>query len=335
MLFIHEYPDWTQFRYNTKMVIKSLGQARLEQGRLLGSMEALSSEHRKTAYSAVIKKEIESSYEIDNHLQEIKNEIPYPILNTYTSFLENTSTPLSEEHLFRIQQNLCQMPSKKWRQDPMLISNQNEDGSLTNYKTLAPERITQEMNLFFQWFNDSSKDQVLVAALAHFRFVTIHPFPQGNGRVARLISDIALARSENSSLRYYSLSSAILNHKKQYMEILKRTQSGDGDLTEWLLWYIQSLQIAISDSINIYQKILKQAQFWNSYSQISFNDRQKKILHQLLLNDTEEKITTTFWAKTNQCSTDTALRDIQDLLNKHILEKDSPKGRSTSYHVKK
>jgi len=173
-----------------------------------------------------------------------------------------------------------------------------------------------------------------VAALAHFRLVTIHPFPKGNGRIARLVSDIALAKSENSSHRYYSMSSAILNDKKQYLEILKRTQSGDGDLTEWLLWYIQTLQNAIEESLNTYQKILKQAQFWNAHSQVLFNDRQRKMLHQML-NDFKEKITTSYWASLNNCSADTALRDIQDLLSKNILEKESSKGRSTSYRIKK
>ena len=334
MLFIHEYPDWTQFRYNSKLVTKVLGETRLKQGRLLGSMEALNSDLIKTANSAVIKKEIESSFKIDNRFQEIQEQIPSNIIETYTSSLHNFNVPLTEDTLFKIQQNVCQMPSKKWRQDPMLITSQSNDGSFYNYKSIAPERISQEMNLFFLWFNDPSKDQVLVAALAHFRLVTIHPFPRGNGRVARLISDIALAKSEDSSNRYYSMSSAILNDKEKYMEILRRTQAGDGDLTEWLLWFTQTLQNAVSVSLHVFQKILKQSQFWNAHSQVIFNDRQKNTLH-LLLDDSEEKLTTSYWAQINECSTDTALRDIQDLLSKNILEKESSKGRSTAYRIKK
>jgi len=334
MLFIHEYPDWTQFRYNSKLVTKVLGETRLKQGRLLGSMEALNSDLIKTANSAVIKKEIESSFKIDNRFQEIQEQIPSNIIETYTSSLHNFNVPLTEDTLFKIQQNVCQMPSKKWRQDPMLITSQSNDGSFYNYKSIAPERISQEMNLFFLWFNDPSKDQVLVAALAHFRLVTIHPFPRGNGRVARLISDIALAKSEDSSNRYYSMSSAILNDKEKYMEILRRTQAGDGDLTEWLLWFTQTLQNAVSESLHVYQKILKQSQFWNAHSHVLFNDRQKYMLH-LLLDNSNEKLTTSYWAKINQCSADTALRDIQDLLSKNILEKESSKGRSTSYRIKK
>lgn len=334
MLFIHEYPDWTQFRYNSKTVMKFLGETRLKQGRLLGSMEALNNDLAQTANYAAIKKEIESSFKIDNRFREIQDQIPPNLIETYTSSFNDFMLPLSEERLFKMHQNICQMHFKKWRQDPMLLTLQNEDGSYSNYKTLAPERVAQEMNLFFKWFNDPSKDQVLVAALAHFRLVTIHPFPKGNGRIARLVSDIALAKSENSSHRYYSMSSAILNDKKQYLEILKRTQSGDGDLTEWLLWYIQTLQKAIEESLNTYQKILKQAQFWNAHSQVLFNDRQRKMLHQML-NGFEEKITTSYWASLNECSADTALRDIQDLLEKKILEKEAYKGRSTSYRIKK
>lgn len=331
MLFIHEYPDWTQFRYNSKMVMMALGETRLMQGRLLGSMEALSADFRKSANSAVIKKEFESSFEIDGRNHELQQHSTATLIQDYIRLLDNFSTPLTEERLFKLQHHISQLPLKKWRQDPMLISANNKEGF---YKTLSPERIPREMQQFMEWYNDSSKDQVLVAALAHFRFVTIHPFPKGNGRLARLISDVALARSEKSVARYYSMSEAILNEKEQYFEILKRAQSGDGDLTEWLLWFTKIMRKALNQSLQVHQKILQRAQFWNANSHLIFNDRQRLMLIQLL-DGFEEKLNTRSWAKINKCSTDTALRDIQDLLKKNILEKDAAKGRSTSYQIKR
>ena len=175
-------------------------------------------------------------------------------------------------------------------------------------------------------------DLVIKAGIAHLWFVTIHPFDDGNGRIARTITDMQLARSDESPQRFYSMSNQILTERKRYYNLLEQTQRGDGDITAWLEWFLTCLENALVNSRVILESVLAKAKFWERHSQMSLNDRQRLMLNKLL-DDFEGKLTSSKWAKIAGCSQDTAIRDIQDLINKGILRKEAEGGRSTNYEL--
>jgi Fic family protein len=189
------------------------------------------------------------------------------------------------------------------------------------------------MKAFLDWINgERGIDPVLKAAVAHLWFVTIHPFDDGNGRIARAIADMQLARSEQSPQRFYSMSAQIRQERKAYYEILERTQKGDLDITEWLTWFLACLSQAFDGTESILAGVLKKARFWEKHAGDTLNDRQRDMLNRLL-DGFEGKLTSSKWAKVEKCSPDTALRDITDLLQRGILVRDEGGGRSTSYSL--
>lgn len=192
------------------------------------------------------------------------------------------------------------------------------------------------MNAFLAWFNedggDTDLDDVLKAGLAHLWFVTIHPFDDGNGRIARAIADLTLARSEHSSQRFYSMSAQIREERKAYYDILEATQKGNLNITPWLEWFLGCLDRAFEGAEIILAVVMKKARFWEEHGSQSLNDRQRLVVNRLL-DGFEGKLTSSKWAKLAKCSQDTALRDIDDLATRHILVKDPARGRSTSYSL--
>jgi len=196
------------------------------------------------------------------------------------------------------------------------------------------KRMQAEMKKFLNWFNsDVPLDGVLKAAVAHFWFVTLHPFDDGNGRLARAIADMQLAKSENVNQRFYSMSTQLLADRKDYYKQLELTQKGDLDLTAWLVWFLDCLLRTLNNTEHSLSKVLTKAKFWEKHHQTVFNKRQVDMLNKLLDNF-NGKLTTSKWAKMQKCSQDTALRDVQDLVEKNVLEKEEAGGRSTSYCVK-
>ena len=191
------------------------------------------------------------------------------------------------------------------------------------------------MRKFVEWFEkEHSMDLVLKAGVAHLWFVTIHPFDDGNGRIARTIADMVLARSERSPQRFYSMSAQIRQERKEYYEILEATQGGELDITRWLEWFLDCLGRAFDRAETILATVLNKARFWERFDEVEFNGRQRAIVNRLL-NGFEGKLTTSKWAKLAKCSHDTALRDIEDLIEKKVLVKDAAGGRSTSYSLAK
>lgn len=189
------------------------------------------------------------------------------------------------------------------------------------------------MQRFILWFNDEEAvNSVIRSAIAHFRFVCIHPFEDGNGRLARILSDMMLARGENSELRFYNISSQINKDKKRYYEILERLQRADGDITEWLVWYLQKLEAALDEAEAIVTTVLNKSFFWQKASAVPMTERQTRMLN-LFLDGYEEKLTAKTWATLAKCSKDTALRDIQDLMAKNILVEDVPNAKRPSYSI--
>ncbi len=223
-----------------------------------------------------------------------------------------------------------------WRLDqdgPMQVVSGPYGREKVHYQAPAAERLVEEMNAFFTWFEGPADcDAVIKAALAHLWFVTIHPFDDGNGRIARAIADIALARSEDSPQRFYSMSAEIQLRRKGYYDILERTQKGDLDVTDWLAWFLACLDGAITRSEKELQHVLQKARFWEEHRETAVNDRQRLMLNKLI-DGFEGKLTTSKWAIIAKCSQDTALRDIEALIPLGILEKEPAGGRSTSYRL--
>ncbi|MCL2318097.1 MAG: Fic family protein, partial [Methanomassiliicoccaceae archaeon] len=203
-----------------------------------------------------------------------------------------------------------------------------------HYEAVPAEFVKTEMDKFLSWFNDPEIviDEVLKSAIAHFWFVTIHPFDDGNGRITRAVSDMLLARSENSSERFYSMSKQILAQRNEYYEKLKRTQQGGNDITEWIVWYLETLKNALKETEDAIQNVMQKALFWEKRYDISINERQRKMIN-LLFDDFSGHLTSSKWAMITKCSSDTALRDIDDLIHKGILKKDDAGGRSTNYKL--
>ena len=223
-----------------------------------------------------------------------------------------------------------------WRDDktgPMQVVSGVIGNERIHYEAPVAERLRDEMKKFLEWFEkDGSTDLVLKSGVAHLWFVTIHPFDDGNGRIARAIADMVLALSEHSPQRFYSMSAQIRQERKAYYDILEATQKGDLDITRWLDWFLDCLGRAFDRAETILATVLNKARFWERYATTEFNDRQRDIVNRLL-NGFEGKLTSSKWAKLAKCSHDTALRDIEDLIRKKVLVKDAAGGRSTSYYL--
>src|SRR5574344_2966340 len=202
-----------------------------------------------------------------------------------------------------------------------------------HYIAPSPDRVEGEMQKFLSWFDaDEPVSSVIRSAVAHFWFVSIHPFEDGNGRLARILSDMLLASGEKSEFRFYNISSQINKDKNHYYDILERTPRGDGDITEWIVWYAETLIAALDEASAVVSTILNKSFFWQKNASISLTDRQTNTLN-LFLDGYEAKITSKVWASLNKCSKDTAIRDIQDLLDKNILKEDIPGAKRPSYSI--
>jgi Fic family protein len=223
-----------------------------------------------------------------------------------------------------------------WRDDkrgPMQVVSGPIGKERVHYEAPVAGRLRGEMKKFLDWFEkERSTDLVLKAGVAHLWFVTIHPFDDGNGRIARAIADLALARSERSSQRFYSMSAQIQQERKSYYEILEATQKGELDVTRWLEWFLVCLGRAFDRAETILAAVLTKVRFWDRFAATELNERQRSMINRLL-NGFEGKLTSSKWAKLEKCSQDTALRDIEDLIRKGVLAKDSSGGRSTSYSL--
>jgi Fic family protein len=220
-----------------------------------------------------------------------------------------------------------------WRKDstgPMQVVSGAMGKEKVHFQAPDAALVEFEMDRFLDWLNTSKMDLVLKAAIAHLWFVTIHPFEDGNGRITRAISDMLLARSDKSTQRFYSLSAQIRLERKQYYALLEKTQSGDLDLTEWIAWFLSCLIQAVKASDTLLTRVLAKADFWQKRIDTPFNERQRKVVN-LLLDEFKGKLSSSKWSKIAKCSKDSAVRDINDLIEKGILRKENAGGRSTSY----
>ena len=363
--FIHQFSDWPQFSWDSAVLLPMLGRVRNMQGGLIAKMAGLGFDLRQEAVLDTLTLDVIKSTEIEGEFlqtdqvrsslarqlgMDVGGLVPSDrdvdgVVEMIIDATRAYAAPLTIERLFGWQAAL--FPSGRsgmytiavgqWRKDekgPMQVVS----GSLGNEKIhfQAPDaaKLSEEMALFLAWFNDTQAlDPVIKAGIAHLWFITIHPFDDGNGRIARAITDLQLARAELTAQRFYSMSAQIRLQRKAYYDVLEKTQRGNLDITEWLCWFLSCLESGLLATQSTLKKVLDKAQFWETYATTILNKRQILLLNKLL--DTfEGNLTSDKWAKIAKCSQDSAQRDIQDLLAKGILEKLPSGGRSTAYILK-
>lgn len=256
--------------------------------------------------------------------------------------INNYQKPLTQKRLFSWHTSLFPNANTskhitvgRWRDSvlPMQVVSGRYGNEIVHYEAPSSNDVPNLMNTFLNWVQEEQDiDMIVKAAIAHLWFVTIHPFSDGNGRIARTIMDMLLAKSDDTPHRFYSMSNIIGKKRKEYYNILEKTQKGNLDITEWLMWFLESLNDAIKDSLKLVEKVRKKSVFWENNRHIAMNERQTKMIN-MLWDHFEGNLTSGKWAKITKCSSDTALRDIQDLIHKGILIKNDSNGRSTSYRL--
>lgn len=359
--YIYQYDNWPQFTWNEQEIQVLLGKVRHLQGKLLGQMTALGFSLKEEAMLTNLTLDVLKSSEIEGeklNYEQIRSSIArklgmeyvgmvYPdrnvdgVVEMMLDATQNYSQPLSEERLFGWHAALFptgwsgnhKIDVGCYRTGEMQIISGALGKEKVHYQAPSPSLVKAEMDKFLQWFNqDVPIDPVLKSAIAHFWFIIIHPFDDGNGRIGRAISDLLLALSDETSQRYYSLSSQIMLERKVYYDVLQKTQISTGDITEWLAWFLNCLHRSLISTENTFQRVLQKTNFWDKHHETAFNARQRMMLNKLL-DGFDGKLNTSKWAKIAKCSADTALRDIQDLMNKGILKKENAGGRSTNYEL--
>jgi len=362
MSYIYENKDWPRMTWSHERLAGKLAGVRHRQGRLIGRMEALGFSLQSEAVLQTLTSDILKSNEIEgekldrNQVQssvarrlgiDVGGLVPVDryVEGVVEMMLDATghyADPLTEKRLFAWHaalfptghSGLTRIVVGRWRgvqSEPMQVVSGPIGREKVHYQAPEVKHIAEEMDAFLKWFNaHPTIDPVLAAGLAHLWFVTIHPFEDGNGRIARAIADMALARSENSSQRFYSMSTQIRKERNAYYDILEKSQKGGLDITPWLEWFLGCLDRAIGGAEEILAGIFHKARFWECQAGESLNDRQRLILNRLL-DGLKGNLTSSKWAKLAKCSQDTALRDIDDLVKRGVLVKKPGGGRSTSY----
>lgn len=362
--YMHNHPDWPRFHWNRESLAERLAVVRHQQGRLLGRMDALGFKLRQEANLTALTEDVLKSSEIEGEqldAEQVRSSIARrlgmdigglkPVDRNVEGVVEmmldatrHYEQPLTAERLFGWHASL--FPTGRsgmkrirvgaWRDDsrgPMQVVSGAVDRERVHFEAPAAGRLDREMQVFLDWFNENTEtDWVVKAGVAHLWFVTIHPFEDGNGRIARAIADMALARSEQSAQRFYSMSAQIRQERAIYYEILENTQTGEMDITPWVDWFLGCLGRAIDGTQTILGTVLSKARFW-AIGDFSLNERQRLVLNRLL-DGFDGKLTTKKWAKLAKCSHDTALRDITALVEGGILVRNPEGGRSTSYGLR-
>ncbi len=362
-MYIYEQPDWPNFTWNKEEILSLVSTIGHRQGRLIGRMESLGFGFQTEASLESMTLEVLKSNEIEGEIldkDEVRSSIARKlgldlaglvhsdrhvdgVVEVMLDATQHFRDELTSERLFAWHAALFptgrtgmqKIVVGKWRNnspdDPMQVVSGPMGKERVHFKAPDSTRVENEMNQFLNWFNSDTEANALVkAAIAHLWFVTIHPFDDGNGRLARTITDMLLTRADGIPQRFYSISAQILIERKGYYDILEKTQSGPTDITAWLTWFLECLDRALTSSENRLLKIIYKAKYWDKLKDQRLNERQHKMINKLL-DEFEGKLTSSKWAKICKCSQDTASRDIQDLMTKGVLEKEAAGGRSTSY----
>jgi Fic family protein len=362
MTYIHNRKNWPKLTWSQDRLAGQLAAVRHRQGRLIGRMEGLGFSLRSEAVLQTLTEDVLKSSEIEGEKldkEQVRSSIARrlgldigglaPVDRHVDGVVEmmldatgRFADPLTEQRLFAWhaalfptrRSGMRKIAVGRWRDDasdPMQVVSGPLGRETVHYQAPEAKRVPEEMGAFLEWFNGpQSIDPVLAAGLVHLWFVTIHPFEDGNGRIARAIADMTLARSENSTQRFYSMSAQIRLERNAYYDILERTQKGGLDITPWLEWFLGCLDRAIDGAEHVLAGTFRKAHFWEAHGDKPFNERQRAVLNRLF-DGLEGKLTSSKWANLAKCSQDTALRDIDDLVKRGVLVKEPGGGRSTSY----
>lgn len=347
-MYIYQRPEWWNFTYDKSIVIKPLSNVRRKQGELMGRILSLGFDIQSDAMLETLAQDTIRSSEIEGevlNLEQVRSSIamhlglPHAGLPTPSHYIDGVvqmmldatqrySQPLTHARLFGWHAALFPMgtsgPYKidvgQYRTHRMQIVSGAMGHERIHYEAPAPEAVPLEMERLVDWVNNSQEDDPVVqAAITHLWFVTIHPFDDGNGRMARALTDLLLARSDHSHMRFYSMSAAILQEKKQYYYALEQAQrSSNGDITEWVLWFLHCIDKALDHSQAVLGSTLRKANFWQNNPAHQFNERQRKIINRLF-DGIEGKMTSSKYAKMCHCSQDTALNDLRSLVERGII----------------
>jgi Fic family protein len=364
MAYIWQNKQWPALRWDDHALAKRLTQVAREQGRLLGRMEGLGFDLRGEAHLRTLTEDVVTSSEIEGEKlppdqvrssiarrlgMDVAGLVPADrnvdgIVEMMLDATTNYAEPLTEGRLFAWhaalfptgRSGMRKITVGAWRDDgtgPMQVVSGPIGRERVHYEAPPASRMPEEVEKFLAWFEKPGEtDPLLAAGLAHLWFVTLHPFDDGNGRIARAISDMTLARGEKIGQRFYSVSRQIRTERTEYYDILERTQKADLDVTRWQSWFLECLLRAIEDAESTLSAVLNKAKFWERFAKQPLNRRQIEVLNRLL-DGFEGKLTSSKWAKLAKCSQDTAHRDIMDLVERGALRKDPGGGRSTSYSL--
>lgn len=360
-MYLHQRNNWWEFRYDKETVMNKLGSVRVKQGLMLGRMQSMGFDFQDEAMLTTMSLELVRSCEIEGevlNLTEVRSSIARRLgietagLVTASRYVDGIvemlldatkhyDKPLSDDRLFGWhnvlfhtgRSGLYTIEVGKYRSGEMQVVSGPMGHEIVHYEAPTPERVPEEMHRFIDWVNaHDNTDPVLRAGIAHLWFVSIHPFDDGNGRITRAITDMLLARSEHSGKRFYSMSNEMKILQKEYYDVLEKTQKGDGDITAWLLWFLDCFDRALSSTEETLASVLAKARFWENHRGVHVNERQRKIIN-MQFDGFFGKLTSSKWAKIGKCSSDTALNDINDLVAKGILRKNDEGGRSTNYSL--
>ena len=361
-MYLWKSADWPRLRWDQERLTNALAEVRHDQGRLLGRMEALGFRLQEEAVLRTLTQDVIKSSEIEGEkldAEQVRSSIARRlgmdigalkpadrdvegVVEMMLDATQGYDRPLDEERLYAWHASLfptgrsgmTKIRVGAWRDDhagPMQVVSGPIGKERVHYVAPSSERLETEMSAFIDWFNDGvDMDPVVKAGLAHLRFVTIHPFDDGNGRIARAIADMMLARADRTPHRFYSMSAQIRLERNAYYTTLEATQKGSLDVTTWLEWFLACLGRAIGGAEETLGSVLFKARYWQRFAAEPLNDRQIKVVNRLL-DGFEGKLTTSKWARLAKCSQDTAYRDILDLMDRGMLRKNPGGGRSTSY----
>jgi Fic family protein len=364
-MWIHEHKNWPKFNWNAEALAGKLANVRYLQGRLLGKMENLGFELGKQASLIIITQDIVNSSAIEGenlNVEEVRSSVAKRlgidigglakisqsvdgVVEMMLDASQEYFKPLTKQRLWSWHAAL--FPNGRsgmhfikvgdWRtadSGPMQVVSGPIGKEKVHFEAPAADRLELEMDLFLQWFESNNNlDPILKAAVAHLWFVTIHPFEDGNGRIARAIGDMALARADSTQNRFYSISKQIASERKSYYEQLERQQRSSPEITAWLQWFLECLERALNNAEHILSAVLFKAKLWQKLNQKSANERQRKVIDIMLDDNFVGNINTSKYAKLAKCSNDSALRDIQELKVWGILIQNPGSGRSTSYSL--
>ena len=363
-MYIHERKDWPDFHWNIEKLAEPLASVRYRQGGLIGQMKGLGFRLQQEAVLETLTKDVLKTSEIEGEkldAEQVRSSVARRlgldigglkpadrnVEGVVEMMLDATGhydRPLTDERLFGWhaalfptgRSGMTKIKTGAWRDEsagPMQVVSGAIGKEKVHFEAPKADRLKKEMTAFLKWFEGKDAiDPVLKAGLAHLWFVTIHPFEDGNGRIARAIADMALARSEHSSQRFYSMSAQIKQEHKEYYDILESTQKGTMDVTDWMLWFLDCLGRAIDGAHVTLKAVIDKARFWDRIKDAPLNERQRSVINRLL-DGFEGKLTSSKYAKLTKCSQDTAHRDIQALVERGVLVQNPEGGRSTSYSL--